>query len=363
MGFSVRRDAQVEQVDAGFLVWRPGRHEVVHLTGPEAEAFALARRGSAEVPASLTAAMAGLVTLGVVETDVWSRRRVLQLGGAAAAATVAVVALPGIAAAGSPPDGPTTTGGSTTTVPVDSSPCVLFDWGNQTSNAPLSPTGTGRTSNVKLGDDGVTTLTVTNAMVGTPAVSAAYRNFHVNTRPYSGAGSISGYGDNTFQAGLVLIQNNGLGIGTVNPDVGNITNYQEVTFTFSAPVTSLTFTVYDISATISQGASTNYMDAVGFSATPTVLNDTGVLRSVGGQLVGTGTFTDPFRRVLATDNYWGADPNDPDHNIPLDTTVRFAGPLTELKLRYSSIAGQSLQFIKIGDMQTGGGCTALPAGA
>lgn len=63
--------------------------------------------------------MAGLVELGLVRTDVWSRRRVLQLGGAASAATVAVIALPGIAAAASSttsttssaPDGAGNTGG------------------------------------------------------------------------------------------------------------------------------------------------------------------------------------------------------------------------------------------------------------
>jgi len=378
VGFKVSRSVVYEQVDSGLLVLRPGSDHVLHLQGADAEAFALAQVGTRQVPDRLVESMAGLVELGVVETDEWSRRRVLQLGGAAAAGAIAVVALPTIAAAASPPGtttpdstAPVTTAPATTT--PDPNPCILFDWGNQTSNAPLSPSGTGKTSNVRVGKDSLgnpvsTTLTVTDAVVGTPVIAntypatgTAYRNFQVNTRPASGAGSISGYGDNTTQAGLILMQDNGS--GTPNPNPAAVTNYQEVTFTFSAPVTSLTFTVYDISALAVEGASTGYMDGVGFSATPTVLSDSGAARTVGGHLVGSGTFSDPFRRVLATDNYWGADPVDPDHNIPLDVKVRFAGPLTELKLRYSSLAGPATQFIKIGDMQAGGGCTALPAGA
>ncbi|HET8930479.1 MAG TPA: hypothetical protein VFN21_07475 [Acidimicrobiales bacterium] len=373
MGFRISRGVHSEQIDAGFLLLRQGSDEVLQIQGAEAEAFALAQVGTRDVPARLTTPMAGLVELGVVETDEWSRRRVLQLGGAVAAAGVAVIALPTVAAAGSPPDttAPDTTAPVTTT--PDPNPCILFDWGGQTSNAPLSAGGTGKTSNVRVGKDSLgnpvsTTLTVTDAVVGTPAITgiysatgSAYRNFEVNTRPTSGAGSISGYGNNDTQAGLILIQDNGS--GTPNPNPSAVGNYQEVTFTFSAPVTSLTFTVYDISAMAVAGAATGYMDGVGFSAAPTVVGDSGAGRSVGGQLVGSGTFSDPFRRVLATDNYWGADPNDPDHNVPLDVTVSFAGPLTELKLRYSSLAGPATQFIKIGDLQSGGGCTAIPTGS
>lgn len=75
-------------------------------SGAQAEAFSLAEAGADAVPERLESAMAGLVTAGVVETDRWSRRRVLQLGGAAAAATIAVVALPSVAAAASNEGGP-----------------------------------------------------------------------------------------------------------------------------------------------------------------------------------------------------------------------------------------------------------------
>lgn len=101
MSFTVRSGSQVEKLDDAVLVYVPGRQDVFHLTGRQAQAFALAEAGASTVPDHLATEMAGLVELGVVETDAWSRRRVLQLGGAAAATTVAVVALPGVAAASS----------------------------------------------------------------------------------------------------------------------------------------------------------------------------------------------------------------------------------------------------------------------
>lgn len=369
MSFNISAEVHVEQVDDGYLVLRPGTDDVLHLRGDQAAALFAARSAdTGAIPASLTEAMAGLVELGVVETDEWSRRRVLQLGGVAAAGAIAVIALPSVAAAASGP-------GPTTTTPVpDTNPCVLFDWGPR-SSAALSSGGTGNNSNIQPGTDPtnvvVNHLTVTNAVVGSapPVVNgtwggSAYRNLWVHNTAVSGYGTVSGYGDGATQAGLILIQNNsGASGGTPNPNVSNITNYQEVTFAFDSPVTSLTFTLYDLSATAVAGAASGYMDAVGFSTAPTVLNDRGSERSVGGQLVGSGTFSDPFRRVLAHDYYWGASPSDPDLNIPLDVTLRFSGPLSELKLRYSSIAGADMQFVKIGDMQSGGGCTPLPPGA
>lgn len=93
------------------------KEEVLHIEGADAEAFALAQIGVTDVPERLVVAMAGLVELGVVETDVWSRRKVLALGGAAAAGAVAVFALPSVAAAVSPPATTPTTAPTTTTVP------------------------------------------------------------------------------------------------------------------------------------------------------------------------------------------------------------------------------------------------------
>ncbi len=117
MKFHCVEGLSVDAVDDGYLVLVPGRSDVLHLRGPQAEAFALARHGCDRVPPELVTPMAGLVELGVVTTVAWSRRRVLQLGGAAAAATVAAIALPSVAAAGSPTNTsvPTTKG----TIDVD----------------------------------------------------------------------------------------------------------------------------------------------------------------------------------------------------------------------------------------------------
>lgn len=107
MRFDARADLHVEALDGDRLVLVPGQDHVLHLQGADAEAFVLAQQGTDVVPERLQAAMAGLVDLGLVRTDAWSRRRVLQLGGAVAAAGVAVVALPTAIAAAS------------TTTPVD----------------------------------------------------------------------------------------------------------------------------------------------------------------------------------------------------------------------------------------------------
>lgn len=115
MKFAVDDRLHVEALGSDCLVLVPGQDQVLHLKGADAEAFVLARQGIDVVPAHLVTAMAGLVELGLVTTDAWSRRRVLQLGGAAAAAGVAMVALPSVASAASPP---TTLGPSTGSVNV-----------------------------------------------------------------------------------------------------------------------------------------------------------------------------------------------------------------------------------------------------
>lgn len=111
MKFEIVDDLHVEPIEGGHLVLPPGKTDVLHLTGPDAEAFELAEHGTDVVPTHLETAMAGLVELGIVQTTVWSRRRVIQMGGAAAAAAVAVTALPSVAAAASGGSG----GGSPTT--------------------------------------------------------------------------------------------------------------------------------------------------------------------------------------------------------------------------------------------------------
>lgn len=142
MGFRTAKQLDVEEVGEGLLILRPGSAEVLQLEGAQVAAFRLAQEGATEVPESLESAMAGLIELGLVETDVWTRRRVMQLGGAAAAAAVAVIALPSVAAAasgpGSPPtDPPVTTG--TVDVHLD-----LKDGLTKTASSPfaLPPSGT-----------------------------------------------------------------------------------------------------------------------------------------------------------------------------------------------------------------------------
>ncbi len=131
MGFAIRRGLHIEEVDPGYLVLDPSGEHVWRLEGDQVEAFELARSGVEEVPEALEQAMAGLITLGIVETNRWSRRRVLQLGGAAAAAGVAVIALPSVAAAASPGGGtgtgPTSTTSTTTTTTTTPPASVHFD--------------------------------------------------------------------------------------------------------------------------------------------------------------------------------------------------------------------------------------------
>lgn len=127
MAFAIIPGLHVEPVDGGYLVLVPGRDDVVHLTGHEAEAFELARAGTDTVPDHLAEAMAGLVTLGVVVTSDWSRRKVLQLGGAAAAAGIVTIALPMANAAASTPGGGTDPSDPTdTTTPESGIPHGLY---------------------------------------------------------------------------------------------------------------------------------------------------------------------------------------------------------------------------------------------
>lgn len=123
--FNVRVGLQIEEVDATLLVLDPASTTVFELTGEQAEAFRLAQAGVDAAPDHLTAAMAGLVELGLVTAPGWDRRMVLLAGGAVAAAAVVAVALPSAATAQSAPGGggggtdPTTT---TTTEPANQPP-------------------------------------------------------------------------------------------------------------------------------------------------------------------------------------------------------------------------------------------------
>lgn len=131
MAFSLTDGLHVEAVDDGFLVLVPGRGEAAHLEGPDAEAFRLARDGVDIVPEASERSMAGLIELGIVRTDTWSRRRVIQLGGAAAAAAVAVLALPSVAAADS--------GGGTVPPPTTGSVYVKLNLMDGLTDSAASP--------------------------------------------------------------------------------------------------------------------------------------------------------------------------------------------------------------------------------
>lgn len=101
MPFTTTPGMHIEEVDGTWLVLIPGRNEVAHLSGAEAQAFGYALRGAGTIPTDLEPAMAALVELGVVTSNSWTRRKVLGLGGSAAAAAISVVALPSVAAASS----------------------------------------------------------------------------------------------------------------------------------------------------------------------------------------------------------------------------------------------------------------------
>lgn len=101
MNFQLVEGLHAEKFADEILVLVPNRSEVLHLSGDQAEAFRLAEFGAQTVPGPLEPAMAGLCSLGIVESHTWSRRRILQMGGAAAAAAVVVTALPSVAAASS----------------------------------------------------------------------------------------------------------------------------------------------------------------------------------------------------------------------------------------------------------------------
>lgn len=120
MTFRAIDDLAYDKLEDDYLVVVPGQSHVARLTDDAARAFELAISGTDEVPDSLTNAMAGLVEIGVVQTDEWSRRRVIQLGGVAAAAAVTLIALPSVAAAASSP--PTTASSTTSSTLPDPSP-------------------------------------------------------------------------------------------------------------------------------------------------------------------------------------------------------------------------------------------------
>ena len=108
MPFTTTPGMHIEEVDGAWLVLIPGRKEVAHLCGGDAQAFAYALQGARTIPTHVEPAMAALVELGVVTSNTWTRRKVLGLGGSAAAAAISVVALPSVAAASSTtgPPGP-----------------------------------------------------------------------------------------------------------------------------------------------------------------------------------------------------------------------------------------------------------------
>ena len=93
------------------------------------------------------------------------------------------------------------------------------------------------------------------------------------------------------------------------------------TFTFSQPVSNLTFSVYDIDATIGSGWIDGVSFSSGFSAT-----------STGATLTGTGTAASPFQpsQPATTGNLSGSDARG-------NVTVSYAGPLTSFTITYTNV--------------------------
>lgn len=103
MRFKVRRGLRIEQIDGDVVVLDSVNAGLHRLSGDAARAVLLADADDA-IPADLRTAAGELVDLGILESDGWSRRKMLIRGGAGiavAGAGVVSMSLPAAAAAGS----------------------------------------------------------------------------------------------------------------------------------------------------------------------------------------------------------------------------------------------------------------------
>lgn len=145
---------------------------------------------------------------------------------------------------------------------------------------------------------------------------------------------------NLVPAGQMSPSNNGLGTlatDSLQFQQSGATTGQTVTFTFSKPVSNLTFSVADL-----DNSGTLYQDRVSFSPAPT----SSVL---GANVAGVGSSADPLR---------GTGTSAVNSDVTASwAKVSFAGPLTTLTMTFRSQQGTSPQQIFITAMSfTAAGC-------
>lgn len=184
----------------------------------------------------------------------------------------------------------------------------------------------------KIGADGATVL-VSNAFAGVTA----------------GANNLGTAAAEGLPAGWLRISNQPRGDGGASdPSV-----YQDVTFTFSRPVTDLRFTITDID-TSGGWFLGNYRDFYDAVAVQSVAGTATFTSTLGADLQGSGTTTNPWRQDGFTNAAAGS--TDAAHRV----VVSFAGALTSLTLRYWSIDGRSTytgaQAVWVGDMTYKSNC-------
>lgn len=167
--------------------------------------------------------------------------------------------------------------------------------------------------------------------------------------------------------GFIMAQNNANG---GNTSFSSITNYQQVTFTLSTAVYNLRFQIADFTATtldandttvdtdnggpfpavVSPPSPSNYgfggatpfgrhRDTVGFDV-PVLL--TGAAGGIG-QIDGSGTYTDPFRRNVLT----------PTPSTDYRIYLTIPGPVSEFTIRYATVGGWGSQWIGLTNMEFG----------
>lgn len=139
--------------------------------------------------------------------------------------------------------------------------------------------------------------------------------------------------------------------GSANPSI-----YQDITLTFPAAVTDLTFELADIDTSGTRPNNTtfyNYWDAIAIHSTS---GATFSATTLGASLTGTGTLQNPWRQKT-----FALTP--PDSNAAASNRLKvvFSSPVKTFKFRYWSIEGRSdytgTQAVWMGNMTYKGNCT------
>jgi hypothetical protein len=119
---------------------------------------------------------------------------------------------------------------------------------------------------------------------------------------------------------------------------------QDVTFTFSAAVSNISFTMYDIDNLAGGWGDRVQMLTSGYTYSPAVTSGTG--RVIGnGTATGTTNTTGPFRNNNTNLNYGDGSNNG-------NVTITYAGPITAFSFRYTNAAntGGGNQRIAVSDI-------------